>query len=239
MLATTGKAYDHRGGVVIQTTRPPAENLSDQVTVIWQDARTISPEQRRKAWALIGEIAAWAGYMTAADKDAINANMKINFLVQRAEQLTTAAIEKIGSSRFSLSDVDMTTARLYITFLIDFCIENGVPTKEPLWELADDIEAYVYHCAVNQVCAVCRRHAGLHHVDAVGMGRDRQEIVHVGMRALPLCWGVEGHHQEAHQIGNARFLEKYHLTPIVIDEKIAKIYKLKGAKNHEQTHNHR
>ena len=148
MMSTQGTAYEYKGGVVVKTTRPTEGNLSDQVTVVWQDARTISPEQRRKAWALIGEIAAWAGYMTAADKDAINTNMKINFLVQRAKQLTTAAIEKIGASQFSLSDVDMTTARLYITFLIDFCIENGVPTKEPLWELADDIEAYVQHKAI-------------------------------------------------------------------------------------------
>ena len=229
MIATIGKAYDYKGGVAIKSVRPPADNLSDEVTIIWQDARLISPEQRRKAWALIGEIAAWAGYMTAADKDMVNTNMKIDFLVQRAQRLTTAAIEQIGASQFSLSDVDMTTARLYITFLIDFCIENGVPSKQPLWELADDIEAYVYHCATHQACAVCRKHAGLHHVDAVGLGRDRDEIVHVGMRAIPLCWGVGGHHQEAHQLGNERFFEKYHLEPITIDEKIAKIYKLKGS----------
>ena len=231
MIATIGKAYDYKGGVAIKSVRPPADNLSDEVTIIWQDARLISPEQRRKAWALIGEIAAWAGYMTAADKDMVNTNMKIDFLVQRAQRLTTAAIEQIGASQFSLSDVDMTTARLYITFLIDFCIENGVPSKQPLWELADDIEAYVYHCATHQACAVCRKHAGLHHVDAVGMGRDRDEIVHVGMMAIPLCWGVGGHHQEAHQLGNERFFEKYHLEPITIDEKIAKIYKLGNRKD--------
>lgn len=231
MISTIGKAYDHKGGVVIQTTRPPAENLSDQVTVIWQDRRNISPEQRRKAWALIGEIAAWAGYMTAADKDMVNANMKINFLVQRAQQLTTAAIEQIGKSQFSLSDVDMTTARMYITFLIDFCIENGVPSNQPLWELADDIEQYVYHCSVNQVCAVCRRKAGIHHVNAVGMGRNRDTINHIGMLHLPLCWGVDGHHQEAHRIGDPAFLEKYHLVAIPIDERIAKIHKLKTEEN--------
>ena len=233
MISTVGKAYEHKGGIVIQTTRPPADNLSDLVTVLWQDARQISPEQRRKAWALIGEIAAWAGYLTAADKDMVNSNMKINFLVQRAQQLTTAAIEQIGASQFSLSDVDMTTARLYITFLIDFCIENGVPSKQPLWELADDIEAYVYHCSVNQVCAVCRRKAGIHHVNAVGMGRNRDAINHLGMLHLPLCWGVGGHHQELHQIGDKAFLDKYHLTPIPIDERIAKIYKLHGGKTNE------
>ncbi len=225
MISTAGKAYDHKGGVVIQTTRPPEDHLSDQVTVLWQDRRTISPEQRRKAWALIGEIAAFGGYIGTGDKELLNADMKRKFLIERVDDLTAEAIQ-----RFSLSNVDMTTARMYITFLVDFCIEHGVPTKQPLWEMADDIEAYVYHCSVNRVCAVCRRHAGIHHVDAVGMGRNREEINHIGMLHLPLCWGPGGHHQEAHQLGDERFVEKYHLIPIPIDERIAKIHKLKGSK---------
>ena len=240
MLATIGKAFDHKGAVAVKTVRPPADNLSDEVVVLWTDKRIISPEQRRKAWALIGEIAAWAGYLSASDKDMVNTDMKREFLITRYKNLSQSVLEAFGKSPFSLSDVDMSTARMYITFLVDFCIEHGVPTKEPLQELADDVQAYVYHCAVNKVCAVCRRHAGIHHVDAVGMGRNRDDIVHVGMEALPLCWGVNGHHQELHQIGNKAFLAKYHLVPIVIDEKIAKLYKLgKGVPNHEQDHDHR
>ena len=228
MISTVGKAYDHRGGIVVKTSRPPAEHLSDQVTVLWQDARTISPEQRRKAWALIGEIAAFGGYVGAGDREQLNQDMKRKFLIERVDDLTAEAIR-----RFSLSDVDMTTARLYITFLIDFCIEHGVPSHQPLWELADDIEAYVYQCSVNGVCAVCRRHAGIHHVETVGMGRDREEISHIGMLHLPLCWGVGGHHQELHQIGDQAFCDKYHLIPIPIDERIAKIHKLHGGKDNE------
>lgn len=222
MVTTPGKAFEHKGGAVIKTLRPPAENLSDDVTVVWHDCRQISPDQRRKAWALIGEIAAYGGYVGAGDKQQLNLDMKRKFLIERVDELTAEAIQ-----RFSLSDVDMTTARMYITFLVDFCIEHGVPTKQPLWEMADDIEAYVYHCSVNQVCAVCRRHAGVHHVDKVGMGRDRDDINHIGLLHLPLCWGVNGHHQEIEHIGDKAFIEKYHLVPIPIDEKIAKIYKLR------------
>ena len=222
MMTTTGRAYDYKGGVAVKTTRPPAANLSDDVTIVWQDARTISPEQRRKAWALIGEIAAFAGYVGAGDREQLNADMKRQFLIKHVDELTAEAIK-----RFSLSDIDMTTARLYITFLVDFCIEHSVPTKLPLWEMADDIEQYVYKCSVLKLCAVCRKHAGIHHVDTVGMGRNRDTIDHIGMMHLPLCWGVGGHHQEVEQIGNRAFLEKYHLTPIPIDERIAKIHKLK------------
>ena len=229
MISTSGRAYDYKGGVAVHTTRPPDDHLSDQVTVLWHDARQISPEQRRKAWALIGEIAAFGGYLSAGDRVQLNQDMKRKFLIERVDDLTAEAIR-----RFSLSDVDMTTARMYITFLVDFCIEHGVPTNVPLWEMSDDVAAYVYQCSVNQVCAVCRRHAGVHHVDAVGMGRDREEICHIGMLHLPLCWGVGGHHQELHQIGGKAFLEKYHLEPIPIDERIARIYKLKGGKGNEE-----
>lgn len=34
MIATIGKAYDYKGGAAIKTTRPPADNLSDQVTIL-------------------------------------------------------------------------------------------------------------------------------------------------------------------------------------------------------------
>lgn len=218
MIATQGRAYDHRGGVAVKTTRPPQDHLADDVMVLWRDARTISPEQRRKAWALIGEIAAAYGYLSAADKSQLNGDMKRKFLMERMDDLTAEAIK-----RFSLSDVDQTTARMYITFLIDFVVENGIPTKEPAAELCDDVEAYVYKCLLAKVCAVCRRPADLHHVDRVGMGRDRETINHIGLRALPLC---REHHMEAHRVGDQALMDKYHLACIPIDDAIAKTYKL-------------
>lgn len=218
MISTIGRAYDYKGGVAVQTTRPGLDNLSDQVTVLWQDKRLISPEQRRHAWALVGEISAACGYLSAGDKQQVNADLKRKFLIERMDELTAEAIK-----RFSLSDCDMTTARLYIDFLVAFCVEHQIPTREPLAELAEDIEAYVYACAMNHVCAVCRRPGEIHHVDRVGMGRNRDDICHIGMQALPLC---RGHHQEAHQHGDAALLEKYHLQPIAIDKKIARLYKL-------------
>ena len=224
MITTTGKAYDHKGGIAVKTNRPPVDNLSDDVMVLWRDNREISPDQRRKCWALIGEISAAYGYLSAEDKKQLNGDMKRKFLMERMDELTADAIK-----RFSLSDVDMTTARLYIDFLVSFVVEHGIPTKEPLTQLAEDIEAYVYACMMNNVCVVCRRKGELHHIDRVGMGRNRDEICHVGMEALPLC---REHHNEAHQHGDARLLDKYHLVPITIDEKIASHYKL-GKKEKE------
>lgn len=125
---------------------------------------------------------------------------------------------------FSLSDCSMEVARLYITFLIDFCLLYDVPCGEPLYKLAEDIGRYVWACLMNKRCAVCGRKAELHHVDAVGMGRDRTAICHIGMRALPLC---REHHTEIHSIGQEDFLRRYVIEPVRIDERIADVYKLR------------
>lgn len=214
MIATQGTAYEYKGGMVVKTTRPPAEHIGDDVMVLWHDNRTISPEQRRKAWALIGEISAAYGYLSAGDREQLNADMKRQFLIQRMDELTAEAI-----MRFSLSDCDQTTARLYITYLIDFVIEHDIPTKEMTAELCEDIEAYVYQCVMHKRCCICRKPADLHHVDRVGMGRNRDDIVHVGMEAITLC---RNHHREAHDHGDANLLERYHLVPITITDEIAR-----------------
>lgn len=218
MYQTTGKAYDYKGGIAVQTTRPPADNLSDEVVVLWRDKREISEDQRKKAWALIGEISTAKGYLTAEDRKQLNGDMKREFLIARMDDLTVEAIK-----RFSLHDVDMDTARLYIGFLIDFCVEHSIPTKEPLAQYAEDVGAYVYACLMNRVCAVCRRPCDLHHVDRIGMGRNRDDICHIGMECLPLC---REHHIEAHQHGDKALMDKYHLETVTIDDKIAKLYKL-------------
>lgn len=67
------------------------------------------------------------------------------------------------------------------------------------------------------------------------MGADRTEINHIGLLCEPLC---RVHHTECHTMAQAEFDEKYHIQPVKIDEKIAKLYKL-GRKSNEQADNHR
>lgn len=212
--ATYGRAWDTSKGVVIQTTRPPLDNLSDEVMVIWQDRRGITPEQRRKAWALMTEIAAFQG------------QSKEDTYAEQRSAFTLKHLETLQDGLFHLSTATVTTARAFITMLVEIIIEYGIPTKEPLYGLCDDIERYVYACLMNKKCAVCGKKTELHHYDHVGMGRNRREIDHIGMRAYPLC---RDHHEEIHRIGEKAFDEKYHLQPIEIDERIAKKYNLKGA----------
>jgi len=212
-IMTTGRAMESPSGVVVYTTRPPVNNLSNEVLVYWQDSRARTLEQIRKAWALMGEIAEYQGQ----GKDDVYREQSTAFSLKH--------LEILQGELFHLSTATVSTARAFINLLVEIIIEYGIPTKEPLYGLCDDLERYTYACLMNKKCAVCGKKTELHHVDAVGMGRNRREIDHIGMRCLPLC---REHHDEAHRIGETAFQEKYHLLPIKIDQKIAKKYNLKG-----------
>lgn len=186
------------------------------VEIILPDGRRISPEQRRKVYALIGEVAEYVdGIRNAGTIESAKKTLKMEFMLSRMEGMERRL--------FSLANCDVTTAREFINFLVEFVIENDIPTRVPLIENCEDIERYVYACLMSKKCAVCGRHADLHHVDVVGMGRDRTAICHIGMRALPLC---REHHTEIHAVGQEDFLRRYIIEPVRIDERIAKVYRL-------------
>ena len=211
-VTTSGRAWDSEKGVVVFTTRPDIPNLSSDVTVMWHDCRCISPEQRRKAWALMTEIAAYQGQ----DKEETYHEQQTAFSLKH--------LELLQGELFHLSTATMSTARAFINLLIEIIVENGIKTKEPLVQMCEDIGRYVYVCAVNRRCAVCGQRAELHHSETVGMGFNRKEICHLGMKCLPLC---RTHHQNAHTVGENVFQRKYHLQAVEIDERIAKVYRLK------------
>lgn len=229
MIWTKGHVMEYQSGgrtgrfLMVATDKPPVDELSDDVMVGWSDSRSISPDQRRKAWALIGEISAWAGYRKSEAAE-VNENLKGEFLRGIADRLLADSIQT-----FSLSDCDMTTARMYIDFLIRFILDNGIPTETPLIELCEDAEQYIYACLMAKRCAVCGRWpVDLHHCEGskVGMGGDRTKIHNLGRMVMPLC---RLHHDEVDIIGQRSFNEKYHLpNGVEADEKICKKYKLKA-----------
>lgn len=218
MISTNGKVYEQRGIVYVKTTRPVADHLSDDVRVIWNDRRTISPEQQRKAWAILGEICVWAGYHPR-EKEDVNAHLKQRFLLQQ--------VEEYQRQMFSLSDCSMTMAREYIDFLIEFCLMNDVPTRFSLAEYAEDVQKYVYACLLHKKCCICGKKADIHHCDGstVGMGNNRKKINHVGRKLMPLC---RQHHNECHNIGQTEFNVKYHVDGIIADEKLCRKLGLKS-----------
>lgn len=182
-----------------------------EVEVDVPDGRKISPEQRRKAYALMGEIAEYAG-MTP---DEVKLTQKHDFVERH--------LEGLHKQLFSLADCDMTTAKDFITYLIEFVLEFGVPLHVPLVELCDDVKKAVCACLTHKKCIICGKPTELHHVDRVGMGGDRHDMCHIGMECLPLC---REHHMEAHQHGDKALMDKYHLETVTIDDKIARLYRL-------------
>jgi len=188
-----------------------------EVWIEFIDSRHLSDKQRRSAYAMIREIADWSGDTTDAIKEALKLDFWCGELLEMADTI------------FSLSNAPMSIVAAFQSWLARFIVRNDVPTKRPMLEYIDDIDDYVYACLVNKKCPVCGKRADLHHIDAVGMGRDRTEIIHEGMEVLPLC---REHHMEIHSMGKSGFFKKYHLEHgIPADKTICRIYKLKRSKS--------
>lgn len=220
MEIISGKIVDAGPGYLL--IRAPYSNTErmirreyEEVEIGLKDGRRITPEQRRKAYALMGEISEWSG----TEPEEIKEVLKYEFRKK--------IVRSLEKDLFSLSSCDVTTAKEFISYLVDFVLRNDVPTHQPLGQLADDIDRYVYACLVHKKCAVCGLKAELHHVDRIQMGHDRNQVKHIGRRCLPLC---RIHHQEIDQMGDARFIDYHHLKFGVIDERIAQVYKLRGKK---------
>ena len=188
----------------------------NDVDVGFNDGRRISNIQRRKCFSIIGEIAEYVeGYRTVQTIEDTKEMLKMEFVFHRLQ-----AMER---KMFSLSDVSMSTASEFIDFLIQFCVKNDIPMKISPLEYCEDISKYVYACMINKRCCICGKPADLHHVQSVGSQGYRDKINHIGLEALPLC---REHHISLHSMGNKEFMKQYHLEPIKIDAKIAKIFKL-------------
>ena len=161
------------------------------------DGRHISAAQRKKIYATIRDIADYTGYMPEEEK----------------EWLKYLHISRTGDAYFSLSTCSMDVAREFINTILEYAIEHGIPLSERGVERADDIGRYLYYCVKHKKCAVCGRDGEIHHVDAIGMGRDRKSADDRCSRKICLC---RKHHMAAHQKGTKAFEQMYHVYGIVI-----------------------
>ena len=174
-----------------------------RVTVNIHDGRWMSKQQRNFIFALCREVS----YETGIDLEVFRADMM-------------AVHETVhGKNLGSLTKYSMTDANELINIIITFMIDKQIPIR---YELIKDQDFrfnkdHVYLMCLKRICTVCGRRAELHHVDAVGMGRNRDKISHIGMRMLPLC---REHHNEAHTIGDKALIDKYHLEPVKVDKKL-------------------
>lgn len=162
----------------------------------------ISPEQRKKIYALFNDIANHTG----GNKDYVKDELKKRF------------VEDTEYEMFSLSNCSRELASDFIEYLIEFAFEYGVELSEHPKKLIDDIEAYIRICLKRKICCICGRpYSGdPHHVDAIQMGHDRRKVDDSQKRKLPLCYEI--HHPEIHNIGDKAFCEKYHVKGVIYND---------------------
>ena len=158
--------------------------------VILDDGRHISIDQRKKIYATLRDTSEYIGDPPEATK----------------EWMKYGYIERTGSDYFSLSNCSMTTAREFINFLMDVCLQSGIILTESGLKRTDDINAYLIQCIRHKRCCICGRPADIHHVDAIGMGNDRRNFDDSENDIIALC---REHHTQAHSLGNVRFMERY------------------------------
>ena len=210
-----------------------------ECSVRLDDGRTISADQRRKIFALIRDITDWmcapgSSQRSRAEIEALR-QLQLLYLLDYignrediAEdvryQLTQLYCRLLDIDLFSLSDVDMSTARDFIDWLVEQCVIHGIPCIDTLLNRCEDIGRYLYACTSNRRCAVCGGKADIHHVDSVGSGVDRRKTSHLGKRVQPLC---RKHHSEVEQIGQDTFDKKYCMDSIRLDENLCEILKWK------------
>lgn len=214
--------YDHRSSELL--IRAPYDDIYTMCKREYKeclvqplDARPLSDKQRKMVYSLLREIAEYTGQGLDPTKE----YMKLKFLVEDMEQTA----DKI----FSLASAPMSLVCAFQRFLIRFILEWNIPCRFSLLEYVDDVPDFLYSCLITKKCCICGAPTDLHHVDRIGMGRDRDEVVHEGMEVLPLC---RSHHSEAHSMADADFFGKYHLPGgIVLDKTLCKIYKIKAKKD--------
>lgn len=172
-----------------------------EVNIDVLDSRKISDDQRKFIFALCREVA----YHIGDDPEYIRLLM----------QNYNANLKEIEIQ--SLSKCSMSYANGLIDTIITFALEKEVPLSKKIIEDSEYrfTDAQTYIMALKRICAVCGRRADLHHTSAIGMGANRKKMSHIGLEIIPLC---REHHTIAHT--DSEFLEKNHLRPIVVDEKM-------------------
>ena len=167
-----------------------------EVQLAVEDGRLISPVQRRKAYATLRDISNYTGYTVEAAKEI----MKVEHMLRTG-----------GNELLSLRDCTMTEAREFINTLMEYALKEGLVLTESGLMRTDDSDTYLIQCIRYRRCCICGRPAEIHHVDAIGMGRDRRRVDDSRNEVAALC---RLHHTIAHQKGWQQFMDLYRVYGI-------------------------
>lgn len=183
------------------------QNKAPYVDLRVNDNRTITIQQRAKFFALINDLCQYTGDVPEYWKDFFKMQVKETFDLQE----------------LSLSDCSVTDGNRLILAVLNFLFEWDIPFKTKTWDSLPDEFPKQMLCLKNKRCVLCGKPADIAHFRAVGAGRNRNKISHVGNYIMMLC---RSHHIEQHKIGVKSFINLYHIKPIKVTPEIAKRLKL-------------
>lgn len=174
------------------------------VDLAFFDKNQRTQEQNKIMHCLFREIAVWScGYDTPKEELEYKNYMK----------------QQYSEKPFKTSKMTVTEATDFIAFIIEFCFQAGVPFRDKGINMTDDINKYLFLCLKYRKCAVTGRPGEIHHVDAIGMGRDRRQVDHSQHRLV--CLSREPHKQ-AHDMGWEEFAALHHIDGIRISSEQVK-----------------
>lgn len=167
------------------------------------DNRIITAPQRKKIHAILNDIVKSSGNgKHAYDVESIKEDMKLMFCESKG-------IDEFSTSELT-GDCTVSTASEFITFLLDFCLEYGIPLSDPPIELAEDLKHQLIKCLYERKCAVCWQPGMVYPVNTIGAKKvpGRHEL-------MCLC---DHHYQEAESIGHKAFASKQHVLGILMNQ---------------------
>jgi hypothetical protein len=179
--------------------RQLAAGKQPSVSVEVEDGRKISPDQRRKIWALLNDYADYTGYNPLE----MEAYTKAYFMAET------------GHEYFSMSNCSMSLASDYLTHVIDFGFDHDIPWKFKHIDSIPSAYPLMMQCLKHRICIICGKRAEIDHEPPIGRSGNRHHIDNRKYKFFPLC---HEHHQIRHLKGIKWFMEFYHIKPVKLDE---------------------
>ncbi|WP_368265238.1 putative HNHc nuclease [Enterococcus innesii] len=179
-----------------------------QAEIFIKDPREFTAQQRRFTYALLQDIYTYTGEPVESLKDVFY--WQFRYLTGKDISLSNQSINTVD-------DVAMLDE-----LILDFIFSNDIPFREGYEIPPQNTQYYFYKCVTTRTCCICgKKNADIDHFDKALGRRKRKEIDHTGFTFAALC---RQHHTEKHQMGIARFKNKYHVIGVKLNqEQITKL----------------
>ena len=185
------------------------KKATGRIVVEIEERDKISDQQRKLLYAL------WRDYeeYTGTPLDAVEAWFKYNYMLEHD-------LDHLPSLSRGAMTKDMATD--FITYTLEYYLNNGIPFAQQDWYKGADIDRVCYAMLMNRICFACgKEKSDVHHLNGstIGMGGNRNKVNHVGRLVVCLC---RKHHGTMHQVGEKEYMDKHVFVPIKLGEKEVK-----------------